>query len=447
MISAWAITFIRAAITALAVAYLSKKLNANIAFLKGRLKVLALSLLLIPLIVPPLVPAYAFSAFSFNFQTKPFPNEILYFLIMISRLLPVGILILMILPSSMSKSSIFCDQLLKKNMIRKFQSLSHLLICCLCVFLLAFNEYEIASLMRIKHWTVTLFNAHAGGLVMNLNRSFQMALFPAVTSLSAIFLILKLLKNIKQSSFSESKKPGTLFFVITAISCLIGWIIPFIIILSNSFNGFQDAVSGSWMKAEYFNSLLISSISTGCCLAVIAALFRSSGKLVLLFVIPGLFGALLLGLSFIYIFNSSLLSSVKQSVLPLSLALILYGFPIAILMIIFFHKKNSAQDSTTTLLPASSRIEINWQNTYIPAILLSLPVFCYIWFDLTLSSMLAPASFTTVFPRIYNLMHYSENERLSATVLLSSALPLMLYIILFSLSWLIIKSCASRAIK
>jgi len=447
MIFTWSITLLRASLIALAIVFLAKVISSNINYLRGRKKALALSITLIPILIPPLVPAYAFSAFSLNFQTQPIPNEILYFSIMVSRLLPFAVLLLLLTPPPISQSSIICDQLSNQKNLSNLHKASHILITFLCVFLLAFNEYEIASLMRIKHWTVTLFNAHAGGLVLNLGGSFKMALFPAFTSLLAIIITFNFLRKKKHEGSTIGRKPKFSFFFILLVSSLISWIIPFFIILFNSFEGFHGALTGAWMRKELINSTLVTFISTFCCITFAAGIIRISKKSTMLFVLPGLFGALLLGLLFIYLFNLPILDNLKQTVLPLSLALILYGFPIAILMNLFLKQFHEGTSLTRELLPSHSQKLIKWETFYIPGFLLSLPVFCYIWFDLTISSMLAPASFTTVFPRIYNLMHYSENEKLSATLLIISFIPFFIYLLVYLSCLLTLKWKVSRSIK
>ena len=116
----------------------------------------------------------------------------------------------------------------------------------------------------------------------------------------------------------------------------------------------------------------------------------------------------------------------NTTAVPLALALILYGMPLAVLMQIV--KKKSTDESAlhaAELLPGQSRKNLLWQLKRLPAILFMLPVFCFIWFDLTLSSMLAPASMPGIFPRLYNLMHYNENEKLSATVFIVVFLPVI----------------------
>ncbi|MEO6740259.1 MAG: hypothetical protein ABIP20_08405, partial [Chthoniobacteraceae bacterium] len=45
--------------------------------------------------------------------------------------------------------------------------------------------------------------------------------------------------------------------------------------------------------------------------------------------------------------------------------------------------------------------------------------------DFTIGALLAPPQFTTVFARIFNLMHYGQNALLSASVFIAVATPLL----------------------
>ena len=48
------------------------------------------------------------------------------------------------------------------------------------------------------------------------------------------------------------------------------------------------------------------------------------------------------------------------------------------------------------------------------------------YFDITLSSVLAPPRMPTIFTRLYNLLHYGQNMKLSATILLSILIPVII---------------------
>lgn len=110
--------------------------------------------------------------------------------------------------------------------------------------------------------------------------------------------------------------------------------------------------------------------------------------------------------------------------------MILYGLPFALVTVLMLQKQDTSY--TLKLLPIAEAKEVRWLSFLRPSILITLPLFCYLWFDLTLSSMLAPASVTTLFPRLYNLMHYSENEKLSASVIVTCFIPLVIYLAIIS---------------
>ena len=447
MISACFLTLLRALIIALISTWLAQLVVQGIRFSRAKKRIFYLILCLLPLTVPPLLPAYAYSSFSFNFQTQPILNEILYTALTAAKITPVAVILFLVLPSPVSRSSDFCSSLLKTPTVSPLFKNSHNIVTFYACALLAFHEYEMASLLRIKHWTVVLFNAHAGGLVMNLSGTLKLALVPVITSLTLIAVSFHFLKNCKYKINDPGMdRPKSLPLIISFL-LLITLIIPAFIVLSNSLSGFSDALSNSWMLNEFINSLSITAVSTLCCFTLAAGITRVNKTLSLFIVIPGLLGSLVLGIAFIYLFNAPLLNSLKQSVVPLCLALIVYGMPIALLLIFTLKLMLSSSGALADLLPQSSKPGIKWQVVYIPTLLTSIPVFCFLWFDLTLSSMLAPASVTTLFPRLYNLMHYSENEKLSATVMLTVLIPFILYCILFALGRLWFKATSNAALK
>ncbi|MCM8539497.1 MAG: hypothetical protein NE328_04430 [Lentisphaeraceae bacterium] len=430
MISAWLFTLLRSLLIGIIATFFVQKLFKQQNCLYGKRKTLFLTIALLPLIVPPLLPAYAYSAFSINFQTQTLYNELLYIALMTFRVIPLGLILMMLAPASVSSSSSHCDALLpQRNFSFIFRESRFLAVLCLCS-LFVFHDYETASLLRITHWTVVLFNAHAGGLVMNLPGSLNLALFPAMTSLVFIFSAWKLLSNCKAPQEYLAHKNNS-SWVIIFLSILTLLIIPIYTVSTNSISGFKDVFLGGWMLNETVNSLALTIVSLICCLGFSWWIILNGKKSILFSVIPGLFGPLILGLFFIYLFNLPILNSTKHSILPLTLATVIYGLPLSILLCIALKKLKSQNDATIKLLGNRNQSILKWSLLHRPALLTTLPLFCFLWFDLTLSSMLAPASITTLFPRLYNLMHYSENEKLSATVIVVTVLPLALYMLLY----------------
>lgn len=430
MTAVWLGSFLRAVLIGTVSAGFAYSLFLQINHLKGKVRFLFTILALLPLTLPPLLPAYAYSAFSFNFQTQPTLNEILYFLILISKTSPIGLILYLLISAPISKSASFCEQLLPQTVTSKLQRHSRVLCISSLLCLFAFHDYEIASLMRIKHWTVNLFNAHAGGLVMNLKSSFKMVLLPLLTSVTLIFSTVYLLKNCNGPRFIEGRKNKLSYFIL-CLSTILLLIYP-LLTISSSLNGIKDALSGKWMLSETVNSLALTIVSTICCIIISFGVLQFK-KQTTLFAIPGLLGALILGLVFISLFNLPVLSSIKQTIIPLCLAMIIYGLPFSILICLAIKKHIPEDNRPIDLLHSKNRTVLKWETIYLFATMASIPLFCFLWFDLTLSSMLAPASVTTLFPRLYNLMHYSENEKLSATISLITLVPFIIYLAVYGL--------------
>ena len=199
-------------------------------------------------------------------------------------------------------------------------------------------------------------------------------------------------------------------------------------VLWGSLDGFSLLFEGQWMRNELLNSLLFTVVASISCWYVTKFIQEhlKNSIVTCILLIPGLCGSLLLGLATIYIFSG--ITFLKSSVIPLALALILYALPISLLMQYFLIRQT--KDSTlhaAEILPTDQSNKLIWSIKTLPKILMSFPIFCYVWFDLTLSSMLAPATMPGIFPRLYNLMHYNENGRLSATVFVIVFIPIVIY--------------------
>lgn len=428
MISATLLSFLEALFCAFAGTACAYKLAKNYNWMNGRKKYLLLIVILLPLVTPPLLSAYVYSSFSINFQTQPLLNEFLYLLLMTAKGLPVAFLALLIFPLKQTPSAEFCERLLKSN--QKIKLAGNQIAAFALSTIYIFHDYEIASLLRIRHWSVVLFNAHAGGLVLNLAGSFQMAALPAFITVTFIGIFLIAFKNCSNQQFKIAQKPTALSWLIPLFFTILTTLLPLVFLLSQSTGGFADIFSSGWMVREFTHSVLLSSVTTLCCLCIALALTRFSKGLAFTCSIPGLFGALILGLLFIGVFNLTVLSAFKSTVIPLISAMIVYGLPFALVTVLMLQKQETSY--TLNLLPAASAKEVHWISVLRPSILITLPLFCILWFDLTLSSMLAPASVTTLFPRLYNLMHYSENEKLSASVIVTCFIPLLIYLAIIS---------------
>lgn len=383
--------------------------------------------MLLPLLTPPLLPAYAYSSFKINFQTSPFINEITYIIITATRFLPYAVLTLFMLNYSSDFSSNACDRLSPGKKISLLRKHSTPIVAFILPFLLCLHEYETASLMRIKHWSIEVFNAHSGGLSQTMWSSFKMILSPLSISVIAIIFALNLMKfnplKVSQNSPTQNTK-ATLIKLTVIIFLSISFLLPLLIICYSGVSAFSEIFSTGWMLKETLNSALFAVVATVCLTFISPFLVNSSKKLVTLALIPGLCGNLILGLVTLNIFQLPGINSLNHSVLPLTIAFILYGLPLSLLLNFCFSLKyKDSSIKTAELLPEAEKRKIFWKLKTQPFIFCQFPVFCLLWFDLTLSTLLAPTSMPGIFPRLYNLMHYNENEKLSATVVVAVLIP------------------------
>jgi ABC-type Fe3+ transport system permease subunit len=110
-------------------------------------------------------------------------------------------------------------------------------------------------------------------------------------------------------------------------------------------------------------------------------------------------------------------------VLPWVIALTLQLFPVALLLRLLLRERTSLAALHTARLTGARSVE--WALVREPSIGAVLLLFCMAYGDFTISALLAPPQFTTVFVRVFNLMHYGQSAVLSVTVLFAVAVPLV----------------------
>lgn len=432
MIESFIISLLRATTLALITCFCSRQIYLTFLSLGGKKRCWLSLFTLLPLIVPPLLPAYAYSAFKINFQTQPALNELFYGLIVITKTLPFVFIALYFMKYSTQSSAVLCDKLSSKSNLSFTKKNSALIISSTLAGLIILHEYEVASLMRIRHWTIDVFNAHAGGLSHTILSSVKMVSAPLITSLIAIFFLFKVHAPQSHKITLEKSPNQKLAYTILSGLLLISFLIPYIIVFKGAWGGFLELLQTNWMLQETFNSIVFAMVSTFS-VAFISHLFVDYlSKFIPLVIAPSLCGTLILGLLTLAIFQTPGLQNLSHSILPLTLAQIIYILPLAIVVRLFIN--NSIQQSSLTSAHLlNNKQSLHWQLYHLPTILAHFPLFCLLWFDITLNTLLAPTSMPGIFPRLYNLMHYNENEKLSATVIIAVLVPpIILAFVLFT---------------
>jgi ABC-type Fe3+ transport system permease subunit len=121
---------------------------------------------------------------------------------------------------------------------------------------------------------------------------------------------------------------------------------------------------------------------------------------------------------------------------PLALALALLALPMAIVLIAVLRSTalGEALHSAELLrASASARVRrwgrwLRWDLRTRRRFLAAFLLFCWGYFDLTASAILAPPAMTPVTVRLYNLMHYGQTAVLSAMVCVAFCVPFVAFL-------------------
>jgi len=432
-----------------------------------RTRLIVWLLLVVPYLAPSLLVGYAYSNFSLSLVHHPALNELFYDVLLWMKLVLVAALVLYLGPSPLSREAVYCRGLLREREAG-FRALCSYVMFLLrgplrsyalafgVVFLLAFGEFELASLFGVSTWSVALFDAHAGGLA--LSESVRRALFPLAFELALVVLMLVMLVGSRPGAAASrartvsrpATKLLTWLYLVTAV--LVVAVLPASIVLSGTAEGFRALVEHFVLAKDIWASVLFAGAAATCAYLAAGRVLsarRARLRLVLagFLCLPGMLGPLVLSLVILFAFQTPGLEVLYDSPIPVILALFLVLLPFAVLLRMLLHLFRPAQGMfAARLLGASSSRAVRrwgrrllWQLETRGRFWVAFLLFCWGYFDLTASSILSPPGMTPVSVRLYNLAHYGQSAVLSAMVWVMFCVPILL-----ALCGAGVRACACR---
>jgi ABC-type Fe3+ transport system permease subunit len=434
----------------------------------GRTRRLIWAALLLPYLTPTLLTGYAYSDFSLSLARHPGCNGLLYAALVAMKLAPVAALVLWLSPAAFTAESVHCRRLLRCRERGLASSLSYGLFLArgplrsragafLLVFLLAFGEFEMASLLGIRTWTVSLFDAHAGGLA--LAESLRLVAVPLLFQFVLLVAAFVLLFGSRGPAAGgpdqiRSAPAGRwLGAAYLALAGLMVSVMPAFIVMRSSLAGFRVLFRGFVLGRDIAASLMLAGAAAGCAYvaagwvagpAVGAGRTRGRAARALWLCVPGLMGPLVLSLLVVYAFQTRGLGALYDTPVPLVSALCLVLLPLGAVVRALMRARAPGQSlhAASLLLPSGcGRVRswgrrVAWELKTRPLFWAAFLLFCWGYFDLTASSVLAPSGMTPVSVRLYNLMHYGQSAALSAMVCAALAVPLLAALVMRAAAWL-----------
>jgi len=425
---------------------------------------IAWTALLAPFVCPNLLVGYVYANYSLSLVHHPFWNELLYDFLIMLKLVPVGTSVAYFAPQPPISPQAMHARLLAlgKSQWTPGAVLASLgfwlrgpLVTALpvaaVVFLLTFQEFQMVSLMGITaegfhtppSWTVWLFDAHVQGLM--LRQSLQFAAAPALCEIVVIFVVLwgVLAQRDLAAAGRVSTRPvpratAAALAAYAAIALVFVCGVPLWILAA-------EAVSGFTLLWE--NAALFREIGVGMLYAATAGLGAYGLAIVLLgrrlnlirlgvvlaACLPGLCGALAISLACSAMFQFGPLKSLYDTAIPLLAALVLWLLPRAIVIQLLLGTSgySAAFHSVRLLAAAGSKRgedfrELLWRLK-LRGHFWALTLVCF-WgyLNMTAPSVLRPSGVAPAPLRLYDFMHYGRTSGLSAMVVATLALPLLL---------------------
>ncbi len=418
-----------------------------------RARMAAWALLLAPYLVPAILIGYVYAPLALIAMDTNWV-ECLYDALLLLRFIPLAALILCLVPGPCSPEAKFCHRLTAAGKNVRRRSVSAIgfwlrsdgrvfAIAFASVFLFVFADFELATLLNVKTWTITLFDAQKGGLL--ITESLRLALAPVLYEGLLLLAVIVLLFRSRGSALagqgraSESiaswQKAALWIYLNLAAGAMI--VVPGAVILKGAAQGFWLAAANPVVARDILAGLLFAA-ATALVAYLVAGWFAESdlaftriGALALS--IPGLFGGLVLALVIQFLFQRRALNWAYDTPIPAVIALVALVLPFAMLLRILLRAFRRGESlHSATLLRASDSASVRraassllWRMKTGRLFWAAFLLFYLAYFELTASAILAPTGMTPVVVRLYNEMHYGQSAVLSAMVSIAFAVPLL----------------------
>jgi ABC-type Fe3+ transport system permease subunit len=386
-------------------------------------------LLLGPYFTPVLLTGYAYANSALSLIHHPVANNLLYSALLWWKFTPIAAVILHFTPSPISAEAVHCRRLAagsrsgERLFLARAGCARGLVAAFAVVFLCAFAEFEMASLMIVKSWTVSLFDLHAGGLA--LSESLRQMLVPLSCEAVAIgtaFLILgrQQLKPAARTAASGSSR--WLGWCHLALAFTFVLVVPAAMMLWGTLRGLNLLFENFVLGREIIASLLFAagaSTLTAIIVFWLGAVARRSlaaRTILIAAAFTGLLGPLVLSLTVLAAVQLPGLIALRDTPAPLVFTLCLVLLPMALVLrrVLELTGHQSAFHLARLLPKTDAARDLAWRLSVSGKFWLMAILFVWAFWDLTCSSILAPVGMTPVTVRLYNLMHYGQIAALSA---------------------------------
>ncbi len=447
-------------------------------------------LILAPFFVPDVLVGYAYANAAWPSRVlNPAINETWYVMLLLFKSVPVATVLLYFSPpSSLSAEAFHCRRLALETAPRRWSAYFTLAgvwlrgraRACLpafaIVYVFAFQEFELAARLEVivqtmstpVTWTIRVFDAQVGGLPVG--ESLKLTLLPVLLLAAVLVPVLLVLATDRRKPVSAApatrrlSKPGRLgTWIYLALAVAAMCAVPAWLVIEPAGEGLVYVVR-DFAQAKGRVQSVMEDIGTSVLFSIAGGIggYWASGWLIhrdgrrgmpvgvlgLSASAPGLFGTLVLSLAVLYVIqfpgirvvydnDLPLLPRRVLTSLPLTCALVLWLLPRGVLLHVLLRGSERAEPvHLAGLLRRSpsgaqreSGRELIWQMES-RGRFWACALLCYwAYWDVTAPAILMPIGLTATTVRLYNLMHYSQTQLLSAMLAATMLAPLLLLLL------------------
>ena len=404
-------------------------------------------LLAAPFVFPELLVGYAYAPW---IAGDPWATEIACSILLGLRTLPVAVVAWELAPPDpVTRSAIHCRRLALRTWADRWDlmrlwiggPLQRAIPAAGLFLLIAFQEFELAALLRAVSWTDWLFVSQVAGTT--LTESLQAAAVPAACELVGLGLALWL-AGIGTSgglTVDEGQRPAEAGTPALAwLYIALAWVLVIAIPLMSLAHGLPSGMEQLAAQRLRWSGLL-KEISVGLSVSLTAAAMAwtlagtayrvARPALLVAACLPGLTGSLVLGLVILALFQRAVLSILYDTPLPWLIGLTLFLALRAMLLQIWSHAVPRSAIHLSELLrqsPHASQqragVRLLWELRDQPRFLAVAMLTYWGYLELTLAYLLAPTGMTSGVVRLYNFMHFGRTSALSAEAVVLLFTPL-----------------------
>lgn len=394
--------------------------------LRGSLSRFYLWAMLFALLMPSMVIGYHVA--TTRAAATGWTTEFIYSALVLVRIAPLAMVLVWLRPPGTSSAGRFTLATMNSISLRARCALrirewlaDFAAIFCI-VFVVAFQEFDIAACMNARSWTIALFDAQAGGLA--IGDSLRLMCWPLAVECAALIALLAVSRKSpareSREGSGESTRSGRGPLVVFLAVISLPVVAP-LAVISKGFTGLSSLQNFA-LSHEVANSFLLA-LTASIAAWLIAGWAAKNRVRLAIFALPGLLGGLVISLVLLALFQIPPLYLLRSTPIPVLVALILGLAPSAL----FVRHILASGDSSETVHSARlmGNRSVLWDLVKRPALWGGALLFLQAYGDFTANSLLAPPSLTSAFSRIFNLMHYGQTTVLSAMLLVTLAVPVI----------------------